>query len=196
LTGSEDLHVHLWDGTDSLRKRRTIDVYDYVIGSLEFSRDGKHLAAACWEGTVKIYDLPEGKVRAKMFYPKERPFALAFSATGADLYIGFYEGRIRRCATDGAVKDDWPDPAGGVACLALSPNGRWLAWSGSWQGPVFVRDLEKGTVERYRRREPSCLRALVFSPAGNLLAGADDRGAISLWDLVPAPATSDEGKGP
>ena len=71
-----------------------------------------------------------------------------------------------------------------MTCLAYSPDGRWLASTGSNGGEGRLWDLEGrrggrpiGILSRGRD-------SLAFSPDGRMLATAGDDGAVRLWVLA------------
>jgi WD40 repeat protein/serine/threonine protein kinase len=68
----------------------------------------------------------------------------------------------------------------GIASVALSPDGKWLA-SGGWDGHVRVRDWAAG--KQIADFETGSLARAAFSPAGDVLATASEGHAAQLWDV-------------
>jgi eukaryotic-like serine/threonine-protein kinase len=64
---------------------------------------------------------------------------------------------------------------------ALSPDERWFAYSGPG-GTIRVRDVRTGALSRTLQGLVDNPRALVFSPDGSRLLGADDSGVLKIWD--------------
>ena len=94
------------------------------------------------------------------------------------------------------------DPDDFISCLALSPNGRRVAW-GSWLGDVAVWDVDRATVVWSERipgqtpidhsrglREhtdfggPSIVQTLSFSPDGQQLALGGSDSLIIMYDAA------------
>ncbi|PTA43211.1 trypsin-like peptidase domain-containing protein [Micromonospora sp. RP3T] len=67
--------------------------------------------------------------------------------------------------------------------VTFSPNGRFLATSGSDGIALWDLSLDSPTAHRLTSRK-LFLGAVAFSPDGRLLAGFDDKGGIQLWDVA------------
>ena len=74
-----------------------------------------------------------------------------------------------------------PDP---VACLAYSPDGRWLAATGRPNRRGRLWDLEGGGGDRPIGALSSARDPLAFSPDGRTLATVGGDGDVRLWDLA------------
>jgi tetratricopeptide (TPR) repeat protein len=80
---------------------------------------------------------------------------------------------------------------GRAGCLAVSPDGRYLAAS-PWPGKVDLWDLEQRRLHqriadcRDRQMRPTNFNNLwlAFSPDGKKLAHATEFGAVHLWDVA------------
>lgn len=140
-----------------------------AIAALAASPDGRSLAAASLGGTVAIYALPEGRLRATLEGPGLPVWSVAFSADGAVLWTGGADRRVRRwdAATGrplGPLGVEMPDLAAAfpgadphgvqvwqacAACHSLTPEG------GNMAGPhlhgLFGRRM--GSVPGYRYSE-------------------------------------------
>jgi WD40 repeat protein len=65
--------------------------------------------------------------------------------------------------------------------LALSPQGDQFAIGG--YGSVEIRDLSSGRTSQVIPTGATVTKALAYSPDGRLLAVADNRGGVALYDL-------------
>ncbi len=84
-----------------------------------------------------------------------------------------------------------------VNCVALSPDGHWLASGGAY-GDFFLWDMSltppkgptllptHGTVNKFNNR----IHATAFSPDGKMLAVAGDAGSVELFDMSGAQPAS------
>ena len=70
---------------------------------------------------------------------------------------------------------------GSVRCVAVSPDGRWLA-AGDAGGGLRLWELETGR-ERALAGHQSGLRSVAFSPDSRHLLSAEAAGLIVQWDV-------------
>jgi WD40 repeat protein len=68
-------------------------------------------------------------------------------------------------------------------CLALSPDGAWLAVGFSEEGLLLIGVASGEALARvtYADYNANCVRGVAFSPDGSLLAAASLDGGLRLW---------------
>jgi WD40 repeat protein/serine/threonine protein kinase len=154
-----------------------------------FSPDGRHLASAGKDQSVKVWDLVSGKELFTLQHAVP-VLSVAYSPDG------------RLLATAGG---DWEDPRstvlkvwdaetgeerltlaahrGAVAAVAFSPDGRLLASAG-WDGAVKVRDVATGRTIRTLRGHNGAVKCVAFSPDGQQLASGGHNQTIKLWEVA------------
>ena len=66
--------------------------------------------------------------------------------------------------------------------IALSPDEKWFAHA-CRDGAIQVRDAETSAVFRTLRGLAGLFGALLFSPDGSRLLGADEYGTLKIWDF-------------
>jgi WD40 repeat protein len=98
-------------------------------------------------------------------------------------------GREVRCIWLGHWTQD-----GHFTRVALSPDGKWVAWSGPGSGGVSVADVATGRVidrlhppDGKKRNVPA--QPFAFSPDSKTLATGGEDGTLRLWDLSTGAET-------
>ena len=203
--------VAVWSNSRSVPRAQIRRMYDLETGSstvplgdagfevyyLDFDPSGTRLAAACGDGTVRIWDATTGRPAAIMTGHRGPVRLVAFRPDGRRVASGGVDGTIRI----------W-DPAAGrlletvrshetpIAGLAYSPVGRRIASAGE-DGPIRVWEPETNATDtRTLHGHPQGLsrlpftpdqaRRLAFSADGSMLASLGTTNEVRLWDVADA----------
>jgi WD40 repeat protein len=157
--------------------------YTYTI---TFSRDGRWLASAGWDKSVKLWDVEARNPKPVRILYRYSYLAnvVVFSPDGTNLFSGGSEKMIR--AWDVATGTEAATPleghTGWVGTLATSPDDRWMA-SGGGDTTVIVWNLISHKLERKLLGHIAGVTALAFSPDGRILASGGRDHTIRLWDM-------------
>ena len=171
---------------------------------LDFSPDGKMLAAFRWENQVHLFDTATGKELRRLKGHKDLLHCMAFSpdsrylATAAPTQVagGAEEPVIVWDVARGRevrrLLFPRPDPSGAhlrepTFLLTFSRDSKLLAaWDGRWSDePICIWELATGKV-RQLSAYPEVPRVLCFSQDGKYLATGTEIGTILLWDIQTA----------
>jgi WD40 repeat protein len=196
--GRFDHKVQVWDV--ATRQPRVLGALRFFPQHLSLSPDGRFVAAADGDGNIKVWDVAPGKehwsFRAHA-HPRTKRVGVqgvAFLPDGRTLVTAGTDGMVRVWDVPGKKElRHFDGKVGEVDALALSPDGKMVALTGSahWSAtkPGGVRVLDVATGKQLGERghldhEVSCL---CFSRDGKGLAVGTcglPGGKIYLWNVA------------
>ncbi len=182
---SVSLHeVSVWDLADG-RKLRTSTWPSAGLGSVAFSPDGRTLATGISDGTVKLWNVKDGKgLRTLSGDADGEVSSVAFSPDGRTLVASRWNAIVELWDVSGDKK---PRTLGGqtdaVESVAYSPDGTTLA-SGGEGGAVRIWDLTGGSKPLTLTGHSATANSVVFSPDGRTLASGSSDHTVRLWDVT------------
>jgi WD40 repeat protein/predicted Ser/Thr protein kinase len=161
-TGEVGTQVDIWD-TQTNRRSSRLAGHEGVVFSVAFSRDGRLLASASSDSTVRVWDLAEAKCAAVLTGHPDHVYTVVFHPDGKRLASG---GRDRAVwLWDLATRQDVARLDGHtnyVFSLAFSPDGTSLA-SGSGDGTVRIWDTASPARRSSAHRDAEAMRPGVTS---------------------------------
>jgi WD40 repeat protein/Flp pilus assembly protein TadD len=150
-----------------------------------FSLDGKRLASAHGDKTVRLWDVSTKQVRVLNGH-RDTVFCVSFSPDGKRLATGSRDGTVLLWDPDADQPVRTLDASADVRSLAFSPDGRLIA-AGTYGSLAKVWETTGHEVCTYRVHARAIL-GIAFSPDGRRLASGDSDGFIKIWN----PRTASE----
>jgi WD40 repeat protein len=201
LTCCDDGKLRLWLLETATLQQTLVadDRAPHPLTSVDLSADGRYAAAAsAAEGTVRIWDLANGRELSGGDSPTANAAWLDLSGGRGQIWvarfgldarsvltIGGNDAQLRNLANaDVQVRFS---PHGTIASADISPDGSRMA-TGSWDRSVKVWDVTTAkVVAKLDGVHRDNINSVVFSPSGDQLLTASDDHTARLWDLAGKP---------
>ena len=154
------------------------------LRALDFSPDGKQIAAVDEDSRVHIFDLQGKSPQMNLPGHSADLWGVAYSRDG---------NRLASCGADQTIRV-WDTLTrktlhtlrghkGGVLCVAFSPDGRRLVSGGS-DSTVRLWDAEGGEAVLVLHGHAAEVNRVAFSDDGRTIASTAEDGTARLWDAM------------
>ena len=180
-------HQSIYIATEILKKVESDGsrIYEWpAVFALSFSSDGKTLATAHRDSTVRLWDI-ETKT-AKTIFKGHTDFvdSVRFSPDGKTLISGSWDKTVRLWdVRTGEQKATLIGHADRIESVAYSSIGRTIA-SKDDGNTVRLWDTTKGKHKSVLKGYTPHIRSIEYSPDGTVIASAGSDGKIRLWNAA------------
>jgi WD40 repeat protein len=189
--GVRDCRITFWDLTTGKKLAESQAAHKGSVTAVAFSPDGKTLASAGADRTLRLWQSGTGKQARKAEGLPAGVERLAFSPDGRTLVAACQhfdaqgKNALRLLLWETLTLKERKSrdlPAGQVSLRAFSEDAKWLAYTDA-DGSIHVADVVGGqAVARFTGQQGEIFQA-EFSRDRRLLATGSRDGTIMIWDL-------------
>lgn len=191
LQGIEEFRIDIWDLATGQHQTEVEGRHTENPQQLAFSPDGRLVASASGDGTIRVSDSHTGKIHKLFTHDPQMGYqfwALAFSPDGRRVAAGYGQESQKTSGGvflwDVASGQQSGTPAGHeVFGLAFGPGGRMVTCG--VDGMVRVWDAESWQELLSFRGHTDVARCLGFTPDGHKLVTIGLDRIVGVWDGSP-----------
>ncbi|HEY9692109.1 MAG TPA: hypothetical protein V6D15_07890 [Oculatellaceae cyanobacterium] len=164
-----------------IRERNHLEGHKDVVLDVSFSRDGKMIASASRDKTVRV-SRPDGTLLSTLNSHHGSITSVAFSPDSKLIASGGWDKNIKIWRPDGTLVKNIPTNQGNIYRVNFSPNGKLLASAGG-DGTINLWTIEGKLLNSWVGHQ-GVVTWVSFSPDGNVIVSASEDTTVKLWSPV------------
>ncbi|MBW4670291.1 MAG: CHAT domain-containing protein [Cyanomargarita calcarea GSE-NOS-MK-12-04C] len=174
----KQIDILLQNALYKVTERNRLEKHKDEVTDVSFSPDGKIIATASKDKTVKLWSLDGAQIQTLKGH-KDWVRSVRFSSTGKTIATASWDGTVKLWTTEGKLMTTLTGHNTKVYSVSFSPDGKTIA-SADAKGYVKVWTLEGKFIKTFKAHDQPVL-SLSFSPDGNTLATASQDKTVKLW---------------
>ena len=154
-----------------------------------FSQSGKLLASGGWEGTVRLWQLPQGREIRHWLAHGDTVNGIAFLDSDREIVTAGYDGLLARRAINGKLLQQIKTPSPVTHMVADIKSGRLL--TGHADGSVRLWKASDFTLLQEQQLHHGKVKAVAIAPGAARYASSSADGSVVLWSEGAIPRQLD-----
>jgi WD40 repeat protein len=183
IATADEGYVVLWNVNSGKAVLPPLRMQARAAHAIAFHPRAHQLAAACTDKTVKIVEVPSGKLLHTLSGHNQAVFALAYSDDGKHLVSTGGDVRVWKPLAEETVCT-LKGHTGSIHAVAFSPDGQTVVGGGDAR-TFYFWDAATGKMRGQGKRLPHPVDSLAVAPDGQTLVTASREGpAARAWQVT------------
>ena len=178
--------IQLWRNNSDGRQQliRTLPGHQNTISQIKYSPDGKLIASAGWDNSIKLWDAENGKLMATLTGHTDGVNSIAFSPDGQTLVSGSEDKTIKiwDLANQPKLIKTLTGHTDSIKAVTVSPDGKIA--SAGYDNTIKLWTIAGELLQTIDAHDLA-ITSLAFTPDSKTLASASWDNTIKLWTLSP-----------
>ncbi|MBD2227407.1 nSTAND1 domain-containing NTPase [Calothrix anomala] len=182
--------VYLQPDENKFRERNTLEGHSGFVRGVSFSPDGKTIATASSDSTVKLWNI-SGKPLKTLKGHSGAVRGVSFSPDGKTIASASDDSTVKLWDISGKLLKTLKGHSGYVYSVSFSPDGKTIA-SASDDSTVKLWDIS-GKLLKTLKGHSGSVWGVSFSADGKTIASGSVDSTVKLWDISGKPLTTLKG---
>ena len=187
-----DNKINIWQHglNDRQTKVLTLSGHDQTISQIAYSMDGKFIASASWDKTIKLWDAKTGNLIETLKGHSDGVNSVAFSLDNRVLVSGSEDKTVKiwNILEQPKLIKTLTGHTDSIKTVTLSPDGKLIASAG-YDNTIKLWTIEGELLQTIDAHDLA-ITSLAFTPDSKTLASASWDNTVKLWSIADTGKTS------